>query len=115
MDVETARTALLAEQERLQRDLAHVRGEAIDPGRDSAERLGAGADDPVEAYTSDLEEGMEDDLRASLDEIAEALKRIDAGTFGLCVDCGEPIPDKRLEALPASARCMDCQRKAEHR
>jgi DnaK suppressor protein len=115
MDVETARTALLAEQERIERDLAHVRGEMIDPGRDSAERLGAGPDDPVEAYTSDLEEGMEDDLQASLDEVEEALKRIDAGTYGVCVDCGEPIPDKRLEALPASARCMDCQRKAEHR
>ena len=33
MDIETARTALLAEQERLERDLAHVRGEAIDPSR----------------------------------------------------------------------------------
>lgn len=108
MDVETARTALLAEQERLQHDLAHVRGEAIDPGRD-------GADDAVEVYTSDLEEGLEDDLAASLDEVAAALERVDAGTYGACVDCGEPIPDKRLAALPASARCMDCQRKAEHR
>lgn len=115
MDVEIARTALVVEQERLERDLAQLRGEEIDPGRDSAERLGAGSDDAVETFADELAEGMEIDLRASLDEVAEALQRIDAGTYGICVDCGEAIPAKRLEALPASARCTDCQRKAEHR
>lgn len=115
MDAAVARTALLGEQERLQRDIAQLRGELDVPGRDSAERLGAGSDDSVEAFGNELDEGMEEDLRASLDEVEEALRRIDAGTYGQCVDCGEPIPDKRLEALPASARCMDCQRKAEHR
>ena len=115
MDAETARTALVAERDRLERDLANlVRGETGHV-RDSAERLGAGSDAAVETFADELDEGMEDDLRASLDEVAEALGRIDSGTYGVCVDCGEAIPEKRLEALPASARCMDCQRKAEHR
>ncbi len=115
MDPDVARDALHAERERIERDLAQLRGELVDPGRDSAERLGAGSDIPVETFSDELDEGMEEDLRASLDEVEEALRRVDEGTYGLCVDCGEPIPDKRLAALPASARCMDCQRKAEHR
>lgn len=115
MDPDVARDALHAERERIERDLAQLRGKLVDPGRDSAERLGAGSDIPVETFSDELDEGMEEDLRASLDEVEEALRRVDEGTYGLCVDCGEPIPDKRLAALPASARCMDCQRKAEHR
>jgi RNA polymerase-binding transcription factor DksA len=111
MDAETARGALLVERERLERDLAQLQGGETGHSRESADR----PDDAAETFANELDEGMEDDLRASLDEVAEALDRIDAGTYGRCVGCGEAIPVKRLEALPASARCMDCQRKAEHR
>ncbi len=115
MDADTATTALTAERERLLHDLAQLRGELVDPGRDSAERLGAGSDDAVETLTNELDEGMEADLQASLDEVDAALARIADGTFGICIDCGQPIPDKRLEALPASARCIECQSKSERR
>ena len=115
MDTATAQTALDAERSRLLRDLAHLRGELVDPGRDSAERLGAGSDDAVEAIGNEVDEGMEQDLEASLDEVDAALQRLVAGTYGTCVDCGQPIPDQRLTALPASARCIECQSTAERR
>ena len=115
MDAETARDALHAERARLEADLDRLRAGIPDGGRDSADRLGAGADDPVETYADELDEGMEEDLRASLDEVDEALARVGAGTYGICVDCGAEIPANRLAALPASARCTECQRKAEHR
>ena len=115
MNIATAQAALSADRERLEHDLAALRGTLADPGRDSAERLGAGSDDSVETFTNELDEGLEDDLTASLDEVVSAIDRIAAGTFGVCIDCGQPIPDKRLEALPASARCMDCQRASEQR
>ena len=115
MDTATAQTALDAERSRLLRDLAHLRGELVDPGRDSAERLGAGSDDAVEAIGNEHDEGMEQDLQASLDEVDAALQRLVAGTYGTCVDCGQPIPDQRLTALPASARCIECQSTAERR
>jgi DnaK suppressor protein len=44
--------------------------------------------------------------------VDEALARIEDGTYGICVRCGEPIPPGRLEALPWAARCVDCQRLA---
>lgn len=115
VDADTAQSALTAERERILTDLARVRGDLADPGRDSAERLGAGSDDAVETLASELGEGMEADLRGSLDEVDEALQRVAAGTYGTCVGCGQAIPDARLQALPASARCMDCQRKLETR
>lgn len=45
----------------------------------------------------------------ALAEIESALARLDDGTYGNCVDCGERIASERLEALPAAARCVDCQ------
>jgi DnaK suppressor protein len=38
-----------------------------------------------------------------------ALQRIDLGTYGICVDCGGPVPEGRLEAKPEAARCVACQ------
>ena len=44
--------------------------------------------------------------QALLTEVLQALKRIDEGTYGICVTCGNPIPEKRLEAIPWAARVM---------
>lgn len=50
---------------------------------------------------------------AELREIESALRRIDSGTYGSCVDCGEPISHERLDAVPAAARCLNCQTRME--
>jgi DnaK suppressor protein len=44
-------------------------------------------------------------------EVLNALTRIDNGAYGRCVDCGESVPDGRLEAKPEAARCVRCQSK----
>lgn len=46
-------------------------------------------------------------------QIAGALDRIDAGTYGRCVECGKWIPRGRLEAVPYAARCVSCQEAVE--
>jgi len=43
-----------------------------------------------------------------LRRIEAALRRVDEDEYGYCVECGEPIPDKRLEIDPAAARCAAC-------
>jgi DnaK suppressor protein len=48
--------------------------------------------------------------RGILDEIQAALARMDDGTFGQCVDCGESISEQRLNAIPYAARCVRCAR-----
>lgn len=45
----------------------------------------------------------------SLVQIGDALKRINAGDFGICMDCEEPIAPKRLAAVPWAAYCLHCQ------
>jgi DnaK suppressor protein len=46
--------------------------------------------------------------RERLDEVEAALARVDAGTYGECERCGDPIAPARLEARPAAARCVAC-------
>lgn len=46
---------------------------------------------------------------AAVDDIDRALAKIDAGTYGICEKCGEPIPKERLKALPYAALCVRCK------
>jgi DnaK suppressor protein len=48
-----------------------------------------------------------------LEEVDAALARIDAGTFGVCEDCGKPIDPARLEAIPYVSRCIACAKRHE--
>jgi len=54
-------------------------------------------------------------LLAALADVEGALRRIAAGSYGECVDCGEPIAPARLEAYPAATRCVECQSALERR
>jgi len=47
-------------------------------------------------------------LQDALAEVLAALKKLDAGTYGICERCGKPISPARLEAKPASRLCIDC-------
>jgi DnaK suppressor protein len=44
-----------------------------------------------------------------LSHIEEALKRIKAGTYGICTRCGQEIPEERLEAVPTAHTCVTCK------
>jgi len=50
-----------------------------------------------------------------LAEIDAAQARLEAGTFGLCEACGDPLPLARLRALPTARRCLPCQTGNERR
>lgn len=47
--------------------------------------------------------------------IDDALERIDKGEYGVCVDCGQPISNLRLETFPFAARCVACQEEKEEK
>ena len=53
--------------------------------------------------------------QALLTEVQAALERIDKGTYGLCLNCGKPIPEKRLEAIPWAAYDVECQAQIEQK
>ncbi len=76
------------------------------------------ADSEERAIENEGDEVLEDMGNAALDEISQinaALKRIDIGTYGKCTLCSNEIDDKRLNALPFAANCVDCATESEDR
>jgi RNA polymerase-binding transcription factor len=103
MDPDRARELLGAERERIERALARHRHE--DTGRlaDDEEPGDVGSD----LYQDELDEGRSDDLRQQLSAVERAEARLAAGTYGLSIESGTPIPDERLEAFPTAERTTE--------
>jgi DnaK suppressor protein len=74
---------------------------------------GAVVEDAATAAMAAILSRLEGREKHELDEIEDALVRLEAGTFGLCDRCARAIPLARLRALPATRLCLDCQQKAE--
>ncbi|HEX6869413.1 MAG TPA: TraR/DksA C4-type zinc finger protein [Candidatus Limnocylindrales bacterium] len=105
-DFEPMHLALVAERARLLDEI----GEAIVAPGQMTYGSQAAAASQVFAQQRDL--ALRDRATSQLALVDEALARFDAGVFGRCVRCGQPIAPDRLEALPWAARCIDCQRLA---
>ena len=79
----------------------------------SRERDAEATQDPADmaanAYTKELLISMSANDRRLLELIDEALRRVEAGEFGECVNCGEPVQEKRLDAVPWARYCVKCQ------
>ncbi len=56
-------------------------------------------------------EALATSLQETLDEVDDALRKMDAGTYGNCESCGQPIAPARLEAKPTARLCMECASK----
>jgi len=63
----------------------------------------------VHSYTKEFLLSLSDLDRKVLRLIEEALARIQDGTYGLCQECGKPVSEKRLEAVPWARHCLECQ------
>lgn len=98
MDPDRARELLQAERSRIERALA-TRGHE-DDGEENEDQdpSNLGAD----LYQDELDEGLRDDLGAQLAAVERAEARLEAGTYGLSVESGDPIPDARLEIHPTA-------------
>ena len=88
----------------------------IEPRPPEVAEREAGADD-ADIASEEIERGAVDRLqdreRRLLNKIEEALVRLDAGTYGVCEACGEPIDERRLMARPVATHCIDCKTEAE--
>src|SRR5437588_7694700 len=67
------------------------------------------ADMAANAYTKELLISMSANDRKLLQLIDEALERVERGEYGECVNCGEPLTEKRLDAVPWARYCLKCQ------
>ncbi len=96
---------------------AEVQGERAESDNERDRRSAREVQDRGdEANTDQWRESNAAMIDHHVDEISgiqAALSRVDSGTYGLCVDCGESIGFQRLQAYPSANRCLDCQSKAE--
>lgn len=69
--------------------------------------------DGVPSGSAERENALTMVLDQRLADIEAALARLDDGTYGVCTDCGNQIPPRRLEALPLAVLCVNCQSAAE--
>lgn len=69
----------------------------------------------VDFLETQQEQSLLVNQQALLTEVELALERIEKGTYGKCVDCGQPIPERRLEAIPWAARDVKCEERLEQR
>jgi DnaK suppressor protein len=106
VDVERARLLLAAERQEIEQSLGR-RGHQDDG--DDAGWLEPG-NLAADLYLDELDESLAEDLRDRLAALERAEHRLAAGTYGLSIESGQPIPDERLEALPTAERTVEEER-----
>jgi len=88
---------------------------AVEQGRQtSADVTQDVADQAVSSYQKELLFTQGTNGHTQLSQIRHALERIDEGSYGDCLQCGNTIGAKRLEAVPWAPYCIDCQEKIEN-
>lgn len=111
MDEARARERLEHERKRLEQLRNSTEAQEATRGdRDSTNELTSIDQHPADVGTEMFEREKElsilEHVEAALEDIDAALERLDKGTYGRCTDCGEPIADERLAAMPAARRCV---------
>lgn len=71
------------------------------------------ADKASTSYTKEFLYSLSNSERVILQQVEDALSRLDGGEFGICEECGESIHKKRLDAVPWARYCLNCQEAAD--
>lgn len=115
-EVDEARSELMSEVLRLRAELDASEVAISGLMRDSGD--GAG-DDQADTGTKNITRESELQLAANatsmLEQTERALERLEAGTYGICENCGQPIGKARMQAFPRATLCVDCKQKQERR
>lgn len=111
LDIANAEKALRKEREQLIHQLDELGAAESGDLRSDIDFGGSFAD--AASVTAERTEvlGLVDSLKSQLDDIDTALAHIEAGTYGICDNCGSQINEDRLEFRPASVLCVNCKSK----
>jgi RNA polymerase-binding transcription factor DksA len=101
---------LIKEKDRLTRELEQLDGEA----RPSEERregspFGKREEEATEVFEMEKRLAVEHQITDTIALINHAIEKYEAGTYGICDNCGQPIEQGRLEALPYANLCLTCK------
>jgi DnaK suppressor protein len=100
-------------RELLERERGRIEAAMVALGREGqlegSERKEPGDEDSEDLYQDQFDAGRVEELRNQLAAVERAEGRLAAGTYGLSIDSGKPIPDERLEAVPTAERTVEEQ------
>jgi DnaK suppressor protein len=116
-DVNLIEKKLLAERERLARELEYLDGTFMRNLKESSGDLSSYAFHMADQGSDEWEREM-NTLRSSTEgrmllETVEALRRLYRGEYGICTGCGKKIARERLLAIPQARLCLDCKAREE--
>jgi RNA polymerase-binding protein DksA len=115
-EIAELRETLVADAERLRTEIRAAETEIGQLLREGGEGAGNDqADVGSNTFERDHEMSMAKNARANLELVEGAVKRIDAGTYGVCESCGNPVGKMRLQAFPRATLCMECKQRQERR
>ena len=119
MDLEQIKVALEAEKEELLNEIKKIAVKDKSGEFEAKETMSDASDVPDDADLASEQtefaknQAILSELEERLDNVDKALIRIQTGTYGVCVSCGEEIPEARLRANHAAAKCLACEEKSE--
>jgi DnaK suppressor protein len=108
--MERLRGLLLDEQQKLRQELANT---TVTPGEVNVGIGNHMAEDATAAFDQAAAVSLRRGTARTLEQVDEALERMAAGTYGVCIRCGEEIDFARLKAIPQATLCMGCRKLAE--
>ena len=111
------RGLLLKERTNLSQEMDSIAKDALKSQKDASGDLSGYtyhiADLASDSYDREFTLGLATGEQRRLFAIDEALRRIEDGSFGNCLSCGQPITKKRLQVVPYAALCIECQKSQE--
>ena len=115
-ELEQIRTSLTEHNARLRAEISTLDHDIADLTEDAVTATGDdSADSGTRAFERDQEMQVALNARELVEQNERALARLDAGTYGSCESCGQPIAKGRLTAVPGATLCVACKSKAERR
>src|SRR5579885_240702 len=108
--IEQFKKRLETRQQELRRMVSRTQQDGRSADEDTAQDI---ADRAASSYTQEFLFHQSNNDRQLLQMVEGALSRIREGTFGECISCGKEINPKRLEAVPWTRHCIECQEKLE--
>jgi len=114
--MERLRERLLEERQRLQEEIdamSYLHSDGLSTTTEYEHYGNHMADIGTETFEHEKDLALEMNLRRQRQATEDALRRFEQGSYGICSNCGQPIPLERLEVLPQANLCIRCKRQQE--
>ncbi len=103
-NISDIKNLLLKRKQELETELTQLSQEKFSDGQ-----VQDPGDQALSTTMQSLKVSLQDTERAEYNRILQALEKIEDGTYGICMDCNQPISEKRLQSFPNAALCLVCQ------